>query len=92
MAKCSRKLKNTIKFKFILALIMWFIRPMLGSNIHAQTIAKTIIGVMNGKKYTVLKNSLPLNFVFNIFAKNNGIITPKIVVVIAYITVFPSIL
>ena len=64
---------------------------MLGSNIQAQTIAITTAGVINGKKYIVLKTSRPLIFVFKIEAIKSGIMTAKKVVDIAYTNVLISI-
>ena len=65
-----------------------FINPMLGSKIQLQIIAITTIGVINGKKYALLKNSLPLILLFMIDASIRGIITPKTDVLSAKIIVF----
>ena len=51
----------------------------------------TIIGVINGKKYAVLKNPEPLILRLRIEARISGIITPKIEVASAKITVFNKI-
>ena len=76
---------------------MWRLRtfdrsPIFGSNIHSQIIPITIIGVINGRKYAVLKNSDPLIFEFNMQARINGIIIPKTEVDSANTIVFIKIL
>ena len=65
--------------------------PIFGSKIQAQTIAITTAGVINGKKYIVLKISLPLILVFKTDAIKRGITTAKQVVEIAYTKVLINI-
>lgn len=61
---------------------------MLGSKIHSQTIAITIMGVIKGRKYAVLKNSLPLILLFKTAASTSGSIIEMTAVEIAKTNVF----
>lgn len=65
---------------------------MFGSKIHCHIIPITIIGVINGKKYAVLKYSEPRILQFKITAIIRGIMTPNTDDAKANTTVFKNIL